>query len=93
MDVKLIKGNKNKPPRVEVRWNKRSANILLIVGLDGYTHKYYKPGADWGANTSGKNIHLSMNGPVKMTFDEMGQFMNELGQAVNEARKKLEELT
>jgi hypothetical protein len=93
MDVKLIKGNKNKAPQVEVRWSKRSANILLIVSLEGYTHKYYKPDAKWGANTNGKNIHLSMNGPLQMTFEEMGQFMNEVGQAVNMAKKKLRELT
>jgi len=93
MDVKLIKANKNKPARVEVRWSKGSANVLLVVGLDGYNHKYYKPGGHWGTNTLGKNIHLSMNGPLMLTFDEMGKFMNELGQAVNEAQRKLRELT
>jgi hypothetical protein len=93
MDVKLIKANKNKPARVEVRWSKGTANVLLIVGLDGYNHKYYKPEGRWSTNTLGKNIHLSMNGPLIMTFDEMGQFMNEIGQAVNEAKRKLRELT
>lgn len=93
MDFKIIKANKNKPARVEVRWSVKSANVLLVVGLNGYNHRYYKPEGQWGSNTLGKNVHLSMNGPLILTFDEMGQFMNELGQAVNEARRKLQELT
>lgn len=93
MDVKVVKATKKKPAKVEVRWSKKSANILMVVGLDGYTHGYYAPDAQWGANTSGKNVHLSMNGPLMLTFDEMGQFLNEVSQAVNEARRKLQELT
>lgn len=93
MEFKLVKGNKNKPAKVEVRWSTKTANVLVIVGLDGYTHGYYKPGGQWGSNTSGKNVHISMNGPLMLTFDEMGQFMNELGTAVNEARRRLQNLT
>lgn len=91
LQYKVVK--KNGKPQVEVRWSRRTANVLLVVGLDGYTHRYYGPGKQWGANTEGKNVHLSMNGPLMLSFSEWGEFMNELGQAVNEAKRRLKDLT
>jgi hypothetical protein len=90
-EFKVVR-KKGQPPQVEVRWNYKSANILLVVGLDGYSHRHYTPESKW-SSTVGKNVHLAMNGPLMLDFREMGELLNELSQAVNHAKKKLEQLT
>jgi len=41
---------------------------------------------EWSYPTRGINVHISMNGPAQLTFEEM----NHLNQAVQEAREYLE---
>lgn len=66
--------------------------VLLIVGLDGYDHNYYKREPDrWGSTTSGYNVHLSMNGPMQLTFDEAEEFRTALGEAIETAKFELGE--
>ena len=68
------------------------AQVLLIVGLNGYEHKYYKREPDrWGTSTRGYNVHLSMNGPLQFTFDEAAQFTSAVEAAIEEAKFQLEE--
>ena len=77
--AKLV-GVKSGHPQVEIRKTTRGAQMLLIVSLgDGYTYKYYK-------DVKGVNVHIALNGPGQMTFDDMA----EMSQAVTEARAALE---
>ena len=77
-------------PQVEIRKTfSNGVQLLLIVNLgNGYTYKYYSPtGDEHGHNkTAGINIHMSMNGPAQMTFDEL----NDFHAAVQEAKLVLE---
>lgn len=86
-NVKII-SKKGQPPQAEVSISTRLANILIVVGLDGYTYKHYNRNDRW-SSTRGKNIHLALNGPAMLTFEEL----EELVKVVNQAKQKLEELT
>ena len=77
--AKLV-GHRSGHPQVEIR-KTAGSQILLIVSLgDGYKYKSCTP-----ENTKGVNVHLSLNGAIQFTFAEM----QELNQAVNEAREYL----
>lgn len=81
--AKLI-GKNSETPRIEIRKTGRLTftQMLVIVSLgNGYRYKHYKP-----ENTLGTNVHISLNGPMRLTFEEM----NEFSQAINEAKTFLE---
>ena len=64
--------------------------VLLIVGLDGYDHSFYRRD-DKYSPTRGYNVHLSMNGPMQMTFDQAAQFTSAVEQAIETAKFELGE--
>jgi hypothetical protein len=65
--------------------------IKVIVGLDGYDYNYYSRHHKWSP-TSGLNVHLAMNGPLQLTFDQLENFADELKALVSEAREQLKEM-
>lgn len=66
--------------------------VLLVVGLDGYDHSHYSRNAKWESqNTTGLNVHMSMNGPMQMTFEQMAEFTEALNDAVATAKFELGE--
>lgn len=69
----------------------KMCQVLIVVGLDGYDHKYYArvPENHWRTSTSGKNVHFSMNGPISLSFAEWDEFMTEVQAVVAEARDTL----
>lgn len=82
--AKLV-GHKSGHPQVEIRKTAGDTQILAIVCLgDGYKYKHYSP-----ENTKGVNIHLSLNGPAQISFEEM----TELHEAVAEGREFLASLS
>lgn len=66
-------------------------SVKVIVGLDGYEYSHYRRDDRWNP-TRGRNVHVSMNGPLQMTFDQLEDFADELKALVSEAREELEEL-
>lgn len=82
-------------PQVEIRKTARQAQMTIIVSLGaGYNYKHYRavrepndPLSGWGT-TEGINVHISLNGPAQMTFQEV----TEMNLAIEEAKAKLEEL-
>lgn len=87
MDMKIVQ-KKGQPPQAELRYSTRHSNILIIVGLDGYDYKYYTRKDKW-SSTVGKNVHLALNGPAMLTFEELEQLVAD----VKIAREKLQSLT
>lgn len=88
--AKLV-GTKTGFPQVEIRKTTKGAQMLIIVNLGaGYNYKYYKavPDKSWGSSTKGINLHVALNGPAQMTFQDM----DEMYQAVQEAKAALEDL-
>lgn len=87
--AKLVGKTKN-VPQVEIRKTCRGSQMLIIINLGtGYNYGYYKSESDqWGRDTKGINIHISMNGPCQMTFSEM----DEMKQAIDEATEYLKAL-
>jgi hypothetical protein len=88
-----ITGVKRGIPQVEIRKTMGGTMLTLIVCLEGgYTYKNYvpktTPGYRWDDGTERFNIHLAANGPLQMTFQDM----QELHDAVEEAKAKLQEL-
>lgn len=73
-------------PQVEIRKD----SFVVVVGLDGYTYKYYRriPKDGRGGSTKGLNIHIAAAGPIQMSFKVWEEFMD----VVREARQALEEL-
>lgn len=73
-------------PQVEVRKD----SFVVIVGLDGYTYKYYRriPKDGYGGSTKGLNIHIAAAGPIQMSFKVWEEFIA----VVREARNVLEKL-
>jgi hypothetical protein len=66
--------------------------VSVVVGLDGYDWKFYKRDPDrWGRTTRDFNVHLSLNGPLQMTFEEAEEFAAELAAVIADARKVLED--
>jgi hypothetical protein len=85
-----LTGQKKGFPQVEIRRTVTGSQLLIIVNLGkGYTYKYLKPDVDsWGRSTQGFNVHMSMNGPIQMTFEDI----SELNEAIEEAKEFLENL-
>lgn len=77
-----LTGTKRGFPQIEIR-KSFSNQMLIIVSLGGYSYKYYTP-----EKTKDKNIHISVNGPLQMTFEEM----QEMNVAIEEAREFLQNL-
>ena len=82
-----LKTHKDGSEQVELRKTFGSAQLLIIVADDGYNYKYYKrdPEKPYQNSTKEFNMHVSMNGPLQLTFDQW----EEIGRAVQEARNKL----
>lgn len=79
-----VTGQKRGILQVEIRKRIRSTQLTLIVcSKGGYVHKWH--GETDRHPTEGINIHLSINGPLQMTFHEM----DEMQDAVAEARLAL----
>ena len=75
----ILKTHKDKTRQVELRKTFESAQLLIIVGDGyGYDYKYYKRDPKF-------DMHVSMNGPLQLTFDQF----NEIYQVVREAQDKL----
>lgn len=66
-------------------------SVTVIVGLDGYDYKHYKRDAKW-TNTRGTNVHISMNGPLQLTFSEARQFITDLDDTIRQAIGELEQV-
>lgn len=64
--------------------------VKVIIGLDGYDWSHYHRVGEW-SSTMGKNVHLAMNGPLQLTFDQLEDFADELKALVSEAREQLKE--
>ena len=77
-----LTGTRRGVPQVEIR-KSFSNQMLIIVSLGGYSYKYYTP-----ENTKDKNIHISLNGPLQMTFEDM----QEMNAAIEEAKQFLQNL-
>lgn len=63
--------------QVEIRrkFERNGANLLVIVGLDGYNyadHDTIKPTRPnrWHKTTAGYNVRMSTNSPVDMTWQD-----------------------
>jgi hypothetical protein len=83
--AKLV-GKTTSSPQVEIR-RTMGNQLLLIVNLGGgYAYKHF---TREGTKARGVNVHLSTNGPLQMSFDELA----ELNQVVQEAREYLENLS
>lgn len=87
-----IQRKKGKPPQAVFSIDTRLSNVLVVVGLDGYDYKYYTRDSRW-SSTIGKNVHLAMNGPLMLSFEEMEDFLNGVRKGVAEAKGKLQGLT
>jgi hypothetical protein len=73
-------------PQVEIRKD----SFVVIVGLDGYTYKYYRriPKDGREGSTKGLNIHIAAAGPIQLSFKEWEEFMG----VVAEAKQTLEKI-
>lgn len=82
-------GMKSGFPQVEIRKSFKSAQCLIIVNLGkGYKYKSYEPVKgpnSWGTPTRGINVHISLNGPLQMTFKDV----EEMQEAIQEAKDYL----
>ncbi len=82
-------GMKSGYPQVEIRKTFKGTMCLIIVNLGkGYKYKSYEPvpsASSWGQPTRGINVHMSLNGPLQMTFAEM----EEMQTAIQEAKDYL----
>lgn len=73
-----------KSEQVELRKNFGSGSLLLILSDgDGYHYKH------WGLTSRGVNIHMSCNGPLRMSFSDW----DEVTQVVSRVRQNIEAST
>lgn len=84
-DAKSWKGKRfnagKEGDRIELRKQFGSSLVLIFVAKNGwsYSSKFEftgkKPAAwDWGVDTAGKNVRISMNGPLLMNWDQWAEF-------------------
>lgn len=61
------------PLQIEFRKKFGDGDMLLIVNDGGgYDYKHYSRAPDkWGHSTAGKAVHISANGPLQLTLDEL----------------------
>lgn len=85
-------GMKTGFPQVEIRRTIRGTMCLIIVNLGkGYKYKHYEPvpTKSWGSSsTKGLNVHMSLNGPLQMTFKDV----EDMQTAIQEAKDYLASL-
>lgn len=91
MDIKIVR-KKGQPPQATFSIDSRHANVLVVVGLDGYDYRHYTRDSKW-SSTLGKNVHLAMNGPIMLSFDDMEKFLTMIREGVIQAKKELQDLT
>lgn len=72
-------------------WKNRGTSVAVIVGLDGYDYKYYQRGHQWSP-TDDFNVHISMNGPLQLTFEEQKWFTQNINDMVDHGKEELERL-
>ena len=78
--AKLVGTRKDKP-QIEIRKTIEGTQLVLIVSKKGgfsYGNKFARSGNE----AHPANIHLSANGPIRFTWDQLAEF----NQAVEEAR-------
>jgi hypothetical protein len=83
-------------PQVESRLTHGGSQILIVAGADGWNLKPYEcrggdpePGWRQGhGDTKGKNIRVSMNAPLNMTWDEWCEVVKEVEACYVEAKKE-----
>lgn len=81
--AKLV-GKTTGHPQVQIRKTTKGSQMLIIVSLgEGYKYSYYTP-----ENTKGVNVHIALNGPGMMTFEDM----ENMQKAVEEAKEYLHNL-
>lgn len=69
-------------PQVECRKSFNGSATLIIVGFDGFNTKYEKRNPDrWGRSTKGKNVRLSTNQAVALTWVEWAEFEHAINYA------------
>lgn len=80
-------GMKTGFPQVEIRKSFGATMCLIIVNLGkGYKYKYYEPNPKgWGGSTKGIQVHMSLNGPLQMSFKDV----EEMNTAIQEAKDYL----
>lgn len=74
--------------QVELKGMINGTAITVIVGLDGYNYKFYRRQSQW-SSTLGKNVHIAVNGPLQLTFDELDSFLSALKVHVAQAKDEL----
>ena len=95
-----ITGTKLGYPQVEIRKSANEGQLLMIVNLgDGYNYKHYRvipeekyrsvPFFDlMGSSTAGKCVHMSLNGPATLSYEDSIS----LGEIVQEAMDALDKI-
>ena len=75
--------------RIELRKTFEGTQLLIILAKDGWDFKHESRTPDsWGRSTLGKNVRISMNGPLILTFAEM----EEIQDVITEAKIELGEI-
>jgi hypothetical protein len=93
VEIKIVR-KKGQPPQAEFDLYTRHANVKVVVGLDGYNYRHYTRDSEWyRSGTLGKNVHLAMNGPIMLSFNDMEDFLDKIRSGVAEAKEKLQDLT
>lgn len=82
-----LTGQKLGFPQVEIRKSTQGGEMVIIVNLGkGYNYKGYRAEPDrWSRSTANKHIHIALNGPAIMTFED---FEN-MKLAIEEAKERL----
>lgn len=82
---------KKRQVEAKVKAGNNGTSVTMIVGLDGYDYNHYTREHQFASRRTGPyNIHLSMNGPLQLTFEELERFAFELTALANEGRLELE---
>lgn len=89
--AKIVR-KKGQPPQAQFSIYTKHANVLVVVGLDGYDYKYYTRDSKWDS-TVGKNVHLAMNGPIMLSFEDMERFLQLIREGIDQAKENLKALT
>lgn len=66
-----------------IKVHSKMCQVVIIVGLDGweYNSRDSRTPNRWGESSLGKNVRMSMNGPLKLTMDEWNSINLEIEDA------------